>query len=164
MLIGYARTSTIDWKTGLEPQLIRLENQGCTKVFKDMASSIGEREQLENAINLARSGDVFVVCRLDRLARNVKHLLDVTKRLEWKGVTLKILDVGLDTSTETGKLMLTMLVAIAQFERDMMIERQREGVACARPPTKYRSRQPKDQLMAIEVYDDYNNEQTSFGT
>lgn len=157
MLIGYARTSTIDWKTGFESQLLQLRNEGCTRVFKDMASSIGEREQLENAINFARSGDVFVVCRLDRLARNTKHLLDITQRLEWKGVTLKILNVGLDTSIETGKFMLTMLVAVAQFERNMMIERRHEGVDCPRPPMKYRSRQPKVELSAIEKWDNHMN-------
>ena len=157
MLIGYARTSTTDWKSGFETQLIQLHNEGCTKVFKDTASSIGEREQLENAINFARSGDVFMVCRLDRLARNTMHLLDITQRLEWKGVTLKILNVGLDTSTETGRFMLAMLVAVAQFERNMMIERRHDGVDCPRLPMKYRRRQAKDQLAPLQKFGDYIN-------
>lgn len=158
MLIGYARTSTSDWKFGFESQLIQLHNEGCTKVFKDTASSVGEREQLENAISFARSGDVFVVCKLDRLARNTKHLLDITQRLEWKGVTLRVLNVGLDTSTDTGKFMLAMLVAVAQFERNMMIERQHDGIDCPRQPMKYRSRQPKDQSATVEKCGDPINE------
>src|SRR5438034_1391435 len=98
MLIGYARTSTVDQVAGFDAQLLDLASQGCEKVFKEQVSSVAERKQLEEAISFARSGDVFIVTKLDRLARNVQHLLEITHRLDQKGVALKILNLGLDTS------------------------------------------------------------------
>jgi DNA invertase Pin-like site-specific DNA recombinase len=87
-----------------------------------------------------REDDTFIVCKLDRLARSTQHLLTITERLKAKGVALRVLNLGLDTSTSTGALLLTMLGAIGQFEREMMLERQREGIAKAKREGKYKGR------------------------
>ena len=89
-----------------------------------------------------REGDVFVVTKLDRLARSVAHLVEIGTRLEAKGVALKVLDQAIDTSTPSGRLMFNMLGSIAQFERELMLERQREGIAKAKAEGKYKGRKP----------------------
>ena len=142
MDIGYCRTSTIEQEAGFEAQLRELELCGCEKVFKEQVSSIAQRAQLEAAIEFARVGDTFVVTKLDRLARSITDLLQILRRLELKKVEVKILNLGLDTSTPTGKLILTVLGGIAQFEREMMLERQREGIAKAKKENKYKERKP----------------------
>lgn len=142
MNIGYARTSTVEQVAGFESQLVELSKQGCERIFQEQVSSVAEREQLEQAIAFARTGDSFVVTKLDRLARHTQHLLEIVQRLDHKGVALKVLNLGLDTSTPTGKLMLTMLGAVAQFEREIMLERQKEGVAKAKEKGLYKGRKP----------------------
>lgn len=87
-------------------------------------------------------GDTFVVTKLDRLARSITDLLQTLHRLELKKVEVKILNLGLDTSTPTGKLILTVLGGIAQFEREMMLERQREGIDKAQKAGNYKGRKP----------------------
>lgn len=151
MLIGYARTSTVEQVAGFDAQVSALMTEGCERVFKEQVSSVAERKELEDAISFARSGDVFVVTKLDRLARNTQHLLEIVQRLESKGISLKVLNLGLDTSTPTGKLMLTMLGAVGQFEREIMLERQKEGVAKAKAEGKYKGRKPTAQAKKEEV-------------
>jgi len=90
-----------------------------------------------------RDGDVLVVTKLDRLARSVKHLWDIIDMLRDKGVVLRILNIALDTSTATGKLMLSLLGAVAEFEREMMLERQREGIAKAKASGKKSEDRPR---------------------
>ena len=153
MIIGYARTSTVEQVAGFEAQIMRLETNGCTKVYSEQVSSIAERAKLEEALEFVREGDVFMVTKLDRLARNTQHLLEITKRLEGKGVALRVLDFGLDTATPTGKLMLTMLGAIGQFEREIMLERQREGIAKAKAEGAYKGRKPIDDAKKAVVMD-----------
>jgi len=142
MNIGYARTSTLEQTAGFEAQIDALTAAGCGKLFQEQVSSVAERPELEAALEFARKGDTIVVTKLDRLARHVRHLGEIVERLASKGVSLRILDLGLDTSTASGKLMLNMLGAVAQFEREMMLERQREGIAKARKEGKYKGRQP----------------------
>jgi DNA invertase Pin-like site-specific DNA recombinase len=89
--------------------------------------------------------------KLDRLARSVAHLVSLGERLDAKGVSLKVLEQAIDTSTPTGRLMFNMLGAIAQFERELMLERQREGVAKAKAEGKYRGRAPTARAKASEV-------------
>ena len=151
MLIGYARTSTVEQVAGFEAQVLALVTEGCERVFQEQVSSVAERQQLEEAMAFARSGDVFTVTKLDRLARNTQHLLEIVERLEAKGVSLKVLNLGLDTSTPTGKLMLTMLGAVGQFEREIMLERQKEGVAKAKAEGKYKGRKPTAQAKKADV-------------
>jgi DNA invertase Pin-like site-specific DNA recombinase len=94
---------------------------------------------------------VLIVTKLDRLARSVAHLVDVGARLEAKGVALKVLDQAIDTSTPSGRLMFNMLGSIAQFERELMLERQREGIAKAKAEGKYKGRKPTARAKGAEV-------------
>jgi len=140
--VGYARTSTIEQVAGLEAQLRDLEATGCTKLFFERVSSIAKREELTRALDYIREGDVFVVTKLDRLARSVADLIDIVRTIEGKGASLRILGLNLDTTTPTGKLMLNLLGSVAQFERELMLERQREGIAKAKAENKYKGRAP----------------------
>jgi DNA invertase Pin-like site-specific DNA recombinase len=153
VLIGYARTSTLDQKAGLEAQREELRSAGCEKVFEEQVSSVdtAARTRLADAIEYIREGDTLIVTRLDRLARSVPHLLQVVAQLNKKGATLRILGMDIDTSTSTGKLMLTVLGGIAEFEREIMLERQREGIAKAKAAGKYKGRKPTAQARSKEV-------------
>jgi DNA invertase Pin-like site-specific DNA recombinase len=151
MIIGYARTSTVDQIAGLEAQLRELEAAQCKKIFQEQVSSVAVRAQLEAALEFAREGDVLVATKLDRLARSVADLMAIIKTLEQKEVGLRILNLGMDTQTPTGKLMLTVLGGVAQFEREMMLERQREGVAKAKAAGKYKGRTPLPTELRQEV-------------
>jgi DNA invertase Pin-like site-specific DNA recombinase len=142
MIVGYARTSTIDQVAGFEAQAKELSAAGCEKVFQEQISSVAVRLQLQSALEFVREGDVFVVTKLDRLARSVADLMGILQTLERKRVAVRILNLGMDTQTPTGKLMLAVLGGVAQFEREMMLERQREGVAKAKLAGKYRGRKP----------------------
>lgn len=151
-LIGYARTSTIDQKAGLEAQLRDLQGAGCTRVFQEELSSVAtKRPELERCLDYAREGDTLVVTKLDRLARSVADLVGLTERLRGKGVGLRILAMNLDTETPTGKLMLNLLGSIAEFERELMLERQREGIAKAKAAGKYKGRAPTARRKAADV-------------
>ena len=153
MIIGYARTSTLDQKAGLEAQQQELGKANCEKVFIEQVSSVDlkAREKLAAALDYIREGDTLVVTKLDRLARSVGHLLDITKEIEAKGSSLRILDIAIDTSTPNGRLMLNLLGSIAQFEREIMLERQREGIARAKAAGKYKGRKPTAKAKADEV-------------
>jgi len=137
MQIGYARSSTIDQEAGYQAQIKTLTAAGCDKIFAEKVSSVAQRAELDAALEYAREGDALVVTKLDRLARSVAHLVAIGEKLDAKGVSLKVLEQAIDTSTPTGRLMFNMLGAIAQFERELMLERQREGVAKAKLEGKY---------------------------
>jgi DNA invertase Pin-like site-specific DNA recombinase len=154
MLVGYARTSTAEQEAGLEAQERDLRAAGCERVFAERVSSVGRRQQLEAALGYVREGDTLVVCKPDRLARSVVDLLAIIGRLEGKGVALRVLSMGgreVDTRNPTDRLMLTMLGAVAEFERNLMLERQREGIAKAKEAGKYRGRKPTARAKAEEV-------------
>lgn len=143
MLVGYARTSTKDQKYSLEAQIEQLTQAGCGKYYQEQVSSVdAKREQLEIVLDFIREGDVLVVTKLDRLARSVADTVDIQKRLEEKKAGLKILDMQIDTTTPTGKLQFNLFAAIAQFEREVMLERQRVGIEKAKAEGKYKGRQP----------------------
>ena len=145
MLIGYARTSTLEQLAGLEAQQRDLKEYGCEKVYTEQVSSVAEREQLNAALGALRAGDKLVVTKLDRLARSVQHLGQIIDRVNVVGAALVILDMGgaaVDTSSSTGKLILNVMSSVAQFEREMMLERQREGIAKAKAEGKYKGRKP----------------------
>jgi len=153
-IVGYARTSTIDQIAGYEAQVRDLKNAGADQIYKEQVSSVGQRDKLEAALQYVRSGDTFVVTKLDRLARSTAHLLKIVDRLEERDVSLRILDFGgseVDTKSATGKLMLTMFSAMAQFEREMMLERQREGIEKAKKAKKYKGRKPTVRKRADEI-------------
>ena len=151
MIVGYARTSTTEQVAGFEAQERDLKTIGAERVFSEQVSSIGARPELEAALAYIRDGDVFAVTKLDRLARSVANLLEIVIRIEAKGATLRILNLGLDTATPTGKLMLTVMGGVAEFERSMMLERQREGIAKAKSEGIYRGRKPTARAKAAEV-------------
>lgn len=153
MRVGYARTSTLDQKAGLEAQERELERAGCERVFVEQVSSVdvAQRHRLEEALNFIREGDTLVITRMDRLARSVAHLLDILGRLKAKGANLQILNLGIDTGTATGELVLTILGGIGAFERAIMLERQREGIAKAKAEGKYKGRAPTARAKTEEV-------------
>lgn len=145
MLIGVARTSTIEQVAGLDAQVKQLKEYGCEKIYKEQVSSVGEREQLNVALGSLRSGDKLVVTKLDRLARSVRHLGEIIDTVNEADAALVILDMGgtaIDTSNATGKLILNVMSSVSQFEREMMLERQREGIAKAKADGKYKGRKP----------------------
>ena len=136
MLVGYARTSSLAQVAGLEAQERELRAAGCDKIFAEQVSSVAQREQLEAALDYVREGDTFTVTKLDRLARSVGDLLEIVARLEAKKVSLRVLAMSgsqpLDTGTAIGRLMLAVIGAVGQAEREAMLERQREGIAKAK--------------------------------
>jgi DNA invertase Pin-like site-specific DNA recombinase len=145
MMIGYARTSTVEQAAGLAAQRRDLKAAGCEKIFAEQVSSIAERAKLTEALEFVREDDVLVVTKPDRLARSTRNLLDIVEDLETHRIALVVLSMGgqrIDTRSPTGRLMLTMLGAIAAFERDLMLERQREGIASAAAEGKYKGRAP----------------------
>ncbi len=139
-IVGYARTSTADQQAGFESQIRELKKAGAAKLYTEQVSSIGKRKELDAALDFLREGDTFVVTKLDRLARSTRHLMEIVDLLQERSVALRILDMGLDTSTPSGELILTVMGAIAQFERSIMLERQREGIAKAKSEGKYKGR------------------------
>jgi DNA invertase Pin-like site-specific DNA recombinase len=151
MLIGYARTSTSEQVAGLQAQRRDLEAAGCTRIFAEQVSSVAEREELETALDYLRDGDVLAVTKLDRLARSMRDLLDIVDRIETKGAGLRILAMNLDTTTPTGRLMMNVLGSVAEWERAIMLERQREGIAKAKAAGKYRGRAKTAMAKAGEV-------------
>lgn len=142
MLVGYARTSTLEQKAGFDAQRRELKDAGCEKIFSEQVSSVATRAKLDDALEFIREGDTLVVTKLDRLARSVRNLVNIVERIETKGASLRILAMNFDTSTPTGRLMLNMLGSVAEFERAMMLERQREGIAKAKADGKYKGRAP----------------------
>ncbi len=132
MKVGLARTSTLEQEAGLEAQKRALSGAGVEKLLLEQTSSVGPRPALEAAIDWCREGDQLIVTDLTRLARSVPDFCRIQSRLATKGVELRVLNIGMDTGTPTGKLMLNVLASVAQFEREIMLERQREGVAKAK--------------------------------
>lgn len=152
--IAYARTSTTEQSAGLDAQLAALASAGCNKSFSEQTSAIGPRPQLEAAIAYAREGDTLIVTKLDRLARSVADLQAIIARLEAKGVALRILDFGgssVDTKGPMGRLVLNVVGAIGQFERELMLERQRHGIAAAKAEGRYKGRAPTARKLAPEI-------------
>jgi DNA invertase Pin-like site-specific DNA recombinase len=121
-IVGDARTSSLAQVAGLEAQERELRAAGCDKIFREQVSSVAERQQLEAALDYVREGDSFTVAKLDRLARSVGDLLAIVARLEAKGVSLRVLSMSgtqaLDTGTSTGRLMLSVIGAVGQAERE----------------------------------------------
>ena len=151
MIVGYARTSTFDQLFGLQAQIDELTAAGCERVFQEQVSSVGKREAFASVLQFVRDGDVLVVTKLDRLARSVSDLWAIVRKLEGKGATLRILNLSLDTATATGKLMLSTLGAVAEFERDIMLERQKDGIAKAKAAGTVFGRKPTARAMKSQI-------------
>ncbi len=151
-VVGYGRTSSAEQRAGLEAQIAELEAAGATKVFQEHVSSVdAQRPQLRAALDWVRDGDTFMVTKPDRLARNVTDLLRIVEDLKARNVTVRIMSMGVDTSTATGVLILQVLGAVSQWERSVMLERQRHGIAKAKAEGKYRGRAPTARAKTPEV-------------
>ena len=124
-------------RAGLDAQVAELRAAGVEKLFVEQVSSVQRRKELEKALEFIREGDTLVVTKLDRLARSIPDLVRIIGTLEENQATLRILAMNLDTNTPTGRLLLNLVGSVAQFEREIMLERQREGVAKAKAEGKY---------------------------
>ena len=131
-LVGYARVSSTG--QSLDVQRDKLIGAGCEKVFEERrsASQGSARPQLRACLDYVREGDILVISRMDRMARSVIDLAKIAESLAAKGVELRVLDQGIDTTTSEGRLMFHMLGAFAEFENDIRRERQRDGIAKAK--------------------------------
>jgi len=139
MNIAYVRVSTVEQNEGR--QLEALKNYSIDKWFSEKVSAKDtNRPQLREMLEFARSGDTIYIHDFSRIARSTKDLLDIVEQLSAKGVHLVSNKENIDTSTPTGKLMLTMIGAINEFERTNLLERQREGIALAVQEGKYKGR------------------------
>lgn len=140
-LIGYARVSTIGQK--LEPQVDALKAAGCETVFEDVISGAkAERPGLNDALTFLREGDTLVVWKLDRLGRSMKHLVETVTDLADRVVGFKSLTEGVDTTTTGGTLVFHLFGALAQFERDLIIERTQAGLKAAATRGRKGGRKP----------------------
>lgn len=153
MLIGYARTSTAEQEAGLAAQIRDLQSAGCEKIFSEQVSSVAQRAKLDECLSFIREGDTLIVTKPDRLARSTAQLLTIADDLARRKINLIVQSMGMNLDSPTGKMMLTMLGAVAEFERAIMLERQREGIRRARDAGKYTGRQPvaRRQLSAIQA-------------
>ncbi len=163
MLIGYARVSTHDQTLALQRDA--LDRAGCERIFTDTASGArADRPGLADALTFARSGDTVVVWKLDRLGRSLPHLLETVTALQERGIGFKSLTEQIDTTTSGGKLIFHVFAALAEFERDVIRERTRAGLAAARARGRKGGRpkaaalsDPKKVAMAQRLYDDPTN-------
>ncbi|MFG1480282.1 recombinase family protein [Xanthobacter sp. V4C-4] len=155
MLVGYARVSTDEQHAGFDAQVTELQAAGCERVFKEHVSAVAaSRPELEQALDFVREGDTLMVCKLDRLARSITHLWQIVGVLDAKGVGLIIRNLGgcqMDTTSASGRLTLSLFGAVAEFERSLMLERQRAGIEKAKAEGRYRGRKPTARAKADEV-------------
>lgn len=139
MILGYVRVSTAEQND--DRQLVTMEKYNVEKIFKEKVSAKDtNRPELEKLLDWAREGDTIVIHDFSRLARSTRDLLDIVESLTAKNVSLISAKENIDSSTATGKLMLTMIGAINEFERTNLLERQREGIAIAKEKGKYKGR------------------------
>ena len=140
-LIGYARVSTQDQNEGRQTEA--LNELGVDKLYIDKCSGKdAARPQLKALREYVREGDTVVVTEYSRLARSVRDLLNIVDELTAKGVQLRSVKEQFDTTTPQGKLMLTIFAGLAEFEREMILQRQSEGIELAKRQKKYKGRQP----------------------
>jgi len=154
MICGYSRVSTAEQRAGLDAQTRDLQAAGCERIWSEQTSSVGHRPQLDEVLRFVRSGDALVITKPDRLARSTRQLLDIVEDLDRRGVSLILLSMGgqrIDSKSPTGKMTLTILAAMAEFERGLMLERQREGIAAAAAARKYIGRKPTARAKTDEI-------------
>lgn len=150
--LGYARVSTFDQH--LDQQITALTVAGCERLFTEKATGTRtDRPELMRLLEYAREGDVLVVWRLDRLGRSLRHLLDVVGDLEERGIGFKSLTESIDTTTSTGRLIFNVFGAISEFERDLIVDRTKAGLAAARARGAKPGRKPAlsaDQIAIVQ--------------
>lgn len=144
MKIGYCRISAREQAESLDNQEKILRDYGCKRVFRDIASgATASRPGLAKALDFARAGDTIIVTRLDRLGRTTLDTLRTVQELDQRNIKVQALDIDLDTSTSAGRLVLKMIASLAEWERDVLIERTKEGLAHARSQGRTGGRPPK---------------------
>lgn len=155
MILGYVRVSTIEQNEAR--QLVTMEKYNVERLFQEKVSAKDtNRKELKNLLEFAREGDTIVIHDFSRLARSTKDLLDIVEYLNKKKVSLISVKENIDGSTPTGKLMLTMIGAINEFERANLLERQKEGIAIAKKKGMYKGRRPKKvNEMFVDLYQKY---------
>lgn len=140
MKVGYIRVSTIEQNESRQVKELQ-ERAGVEKVFMDKLSGKDtNRPQFHDMMEFIREGDSVYVSEYSRLARSTADLLNIIDELDNKGITLVSMKEKLDTSTPQGRLMITIFAGLAQFERELMLQRQREGIAVAKAKGKYKGR------------------------
>lgn len=158
MLVGYARISTDDQDLSLQRDALRAA--GCERLFEDtMSGAKAERPQLTEALDFLRPGDTIVVWRLDRLGRSLSNLIELMNTLAERGISFKSVTEQIDTTTSGGKLIFHIFGALAEFERELIRERTRAGLAAARARGRTGGRprkldDPRKLAMARALYDD----------
>jgi DNA invertase Pin-like site-specific DNA recombinase len=159
MKYAYARVSTLH--QDLEVQLQALEKEGCDKIYSDkFTGTKTDRPQFSILLQELKPGDTLVVTKLDRFARTTANGINTIKGLFEKGIKVHVLNMGLIEDTPTGRLILSVMLAFAEFERDMIVERTQEGKAIAKQkgdfkegrPKKYGKRQIEHALKLLETY------------
>ncbi|MDJ0287462.1 MULTISPECIES: recombinase family protein [Bacillus] len=166
MKYGYARVSTLSQE--LEVQIIALEKEGCDNIYSErITGTKSERLQLQKVLSIIKEGDTLVVTKLDRLARNTVEGIQIVKGLFSKGVRVHVLNVGLLEDTTMGSFFLTTLLAVAEMERNLIVERTQEGKAIAKQrddfregrPNKYNKKQIEHalKLLQTESYKEVEN-------
>ncbi len=147
MVYGYARVSTNSQArdgNSLEAQVLALRNEGAEIIFSDVFSgSKNARPQLDKLLKVIQAGDKLIITKLDRIARSVIHGIQLIEGLNSKGVILDVLNMGIIDDSPTGKLIRNIMLAFSEFERDMIIQRTREGKEIARKNPNYRDGRPK---------------------
>lgn len=160
MLIGYARCSTND--QNLDLQLDALEKVGCERIFKDVLSgATDDRPGLQQAVEFLKSGDALVVWKMDRLGRSLQHLIQTVSSLANKGIGLKSITESIDTSSASGRLVLHIFGALAEFERDLIRQRTVAGLQAARERGRIGGRRPKmsdsQNMIAQQLFSERNH-------
>ncbi len=140
--IGYSRVSTDDQHP--EAQELRLREAGCELIFTDkgVSGTLASRPEWDRCLAYLRRGDQLVIVKLDRAGRSLKHLIEVVERLDQGGIDLVVLDQGIDTSTPAGKLLFHVIGAIAEFERSLIVERTKAGLAATSKRGRSGGRRP----------------------
>lgn len=158
MLVGYARISTTE--QNIDRQLVKLNELGCEKVYVDKCSGKDtHRPKFNELMDFVRDGDILFVTEWSRLSRSTMDLLTTLSELEKKGVIVKSVKENFDTSTPQGKFMLTVFAAIGQFERELILQRQAEGIAIAKKEGKYKGRKAMKIDNWDEVYAAWKNDE-----
>lgn len=131
MIVGYARVSTTDQDTAMQTDA--LKRGGCERIYEESKSGKSkDRPELNRCLDILREGDVLVVWRLDRLGRSLKDLIEVVSELESKGIGFQSLNESIDTTSPSGKLIFHVFAALSEFERSLIQERTKAGLAAAR--------------------------------
>ena len=156
MKVGYVRISTKEQNTARQDVL--MEQLDVEKVYTDKVSGKNtDRPELHKMMDFVREGDVVIVESFSRFARNTRDLLDLTETLEGKGVTFVSKKEAIDTGTPAGKFMLTVFAALAELERETLLERQAEGIAIAKAEGRMKGRPKKAEDTFAETYLDWKS-------